>query len=338
MKIAKCLSAAFFVSTSLQEIGYCANPSISYVELTDNSTHAGTRKSRSNLKCVETGEDLSVKAVAGIDDNDGTQPTWSASTGTISGNGASATWKGKEDSSISASLSGRSASASVSSVKKDEVKATIFDAETQTFKVVKENFNTYISKLGYQGGLTVTGKVTGALQSVDFYNDGERIGKKIGASGEVTATLGNLSIEIEIPTNVPAVKVKGSAGMNFQKFTAKAEGSFDESLQNPWNLSGTLSAEAGVSLSAGVAVGLPGGVELGNITFTGSTNIKISGTVKGQNRNILLGGSITGEALKVEVTVDWTLGIDYRLAEGSKTFGEPMKKTLDDAIVYTIPN
>jgi hypothetical protein len=333
-----CWLLGVMVSPCLVQIGICANPSIKYVELTDSSTHAGNRKSRGTLLCVKRDGGISLNAVAGIDDDNGTQPTWSASVGSITGNGASASWSGTDSSSITASLSGKDVSADLSVSPENKRNFKLFDKDQATVKKTIDDFNSLISKLGYKQGLVASGSVELDISNVDYYNDGEKLGVKAAATGTVTASLGNLSVDIEIPTTVAAIKVIGSASLDLQEVSVSATGAFDESKQNPWGLTGQLSWKAGVSASAGIAVGLPAGANLLTISATGSSFVKITGDVKGKDRNVVISGNVEAKALEVTGKVTWELGFKEDLAVGTKVFGEPKNIPIEETVVYSLPS
>ena len=320
----------------LVNLAYSANPSISYVELTDVATHAGTRKSKTNLKLVKR-DSVSVNATANVDDGTGSeQISWTASAGNITGAGISATWNGTENAGINAVCDGVTTTDNVIIVADHKVSQTIIDGDNATAKVALENFNSLISKLGYNVGIRWTGKVEIEDSDVDYHDDGEKIGKKKIITGKASISLGHLDATITIPTVVPGLEVKAGAGLDLQKFELTGSGGYDESKENPWadSVTGSLSASAGVSVTAGLAAGIAS-VDVASLTCTGSCGITITGTIRKDGNDVILGGGIKADSLKIAVKLTWNLGIDYDIIDETFPFGDTLDKKFADSIVYT---
>lgn len=319
----------------LSTLAMCENPKITYVELADSSTHAGTRKSRSNLLCVKR-NGISVRAKAGQEGESNESPKWSVTSGSLSSSGLTATWSGSSNSSIICELEGSTSSANVSVLPDNKYTYTLLKTDHATVVDSIKEFNSLISKIGWKAGLIANGTINLAISDCDFYNNGEKIGKKIEASGSISASIGAVSGQLEVPTSLPSLKVLVSGSVDPQKLSIGATGSFDESKQSPWNLTGKLTWEASVSAKAGLAVGLPAGYTLVECTVQGITSIGVTGNIVGKDKKIVISGSMNGKALEVIGKVTWRLGFTQDLAMGTKTFGEPYTKSIPESVLYSI--
>ncbi len=224
------------MSSILLGVGYSANPAVSYVELTDSSTHAGTRKSRGTLKCVETDQNKTLNAVSGIENGDGTLPTWSASSGGISGSGSSVTWTGNSNSAITATLPAKSATANFEKV----TLAPLFPQKVEFSKSTSGLGETEVGVSNYLSGFQVTpvwsigGAIKGEWTKCDFYNNGDKTGNKITVAGTLTLKAPQQEAPfVAIPLGF-GVFVKPYLGFNPFQLDASLGFEYNEEKANPW--------------------------------------------------------------------------------------------------------
>jgi hypothetical protein len=317
MKIIKYLSAIFIVVISFQEIGYCKNPKIDYVELTDNSTHAGTRKSRSTLKCVAITDDsgspqeISLNAVATISDSGDIDPTWTATSKSIAGNGSSATWTGLSNSTIKAELNMTSSQADIEISNPHE---KTFAADTKKFQPWLDKTNAFLKSVNQTtAAIKFNGEITLTTKNVDFYDDGE----KLGSYGSIG---GSLQLQTSDPIKSPYIPwvVAGPVFIQLQlilepiSIKIGADLAVDESRLNPWGTSSTaeLSANTGLTGTAELGLGVPASQAKG-LVVTGSVSALFGCKVKfkGEDKKILSNGSLN--VGKVEATGK----VDFRITD-----------------------
>jgi hypothetical protein len=346
MKTIKYLFAAVGMINAFQGVAYSANPKIDYVELTDNSTHAGTRQSRSKLKCVEKKTesggvlDISLNALAGISGGSGT-PDWSASAGSISGNGASATWTGEDDSTISASLSGHSASASleVTSFIPQTIK---FEKGTSGAEETQVGISNYLTGVQVTPAWSLSGKIEGTYDKCDFYNDGQKLGTKAKVSG----TLSLKAPAKEAPfTAIPigwGVQIKPF--LKFNPFSLDVSVSFDynEEKSNPWvdPVKGSIKVDVGGSAGARAQWG----PEVANVGVTGSVDASLQGNgiFGSEDKNIRLESA---DFSLGKVTLTWhatieLLGGEYEFASDQYVVCNGWNYQVPNLpkVLYTIPS
>lgn len=351
MKFIKSLFASLIVSATILGTSYSANPLISYVELTDNSTHAGNRKSRSTLKCVErkdasgNKQDISLNAVANISDGDGTAPNWTASEGSISSSGSNATWTGQENSNISASLLGSSTSATVD-FSNPTLPKVEFEYETSGLKPVIEKVTDWLERNYKKPTFQVGGKFSFVPSRCDYYNDGSKLGTKVDASADLKVELPSFNPETPpIPTIVPGVTIKGKLSIDTLKIEAGLGGSYNQELADPWAtpIKGTISGTTGVAITL-EGQGGPDAVSV-KVSATISSKITASGEVKRNQNDIRLEaaklsiGDLKGTvnvSANVKIgPVDWK--IEYDAFE--RIFSKASDFEIDaPKVLYTVPS
>jgi hypothetical protein len=170
-----------------------------------------------------------------------------------------------------------------------------------------------------------------------MYNDGEEIGKILMLGGTASIDCKLLDLKHVVPTTIPALSVRVGAKIDALTISISGNFVFDEGKSKPWIASnGSISGGCGVSLTGEAILGLATdkgevGVILG---ITGSTSIKATGTITGENRTIFAEGK--GEAGKLQVTGTlkarfgpfgtWQVGsVDHVIFEGDSGKSEKLE-------------
>jgi len=258
---------------------FALNPQVSYVELQDTSSHAGVRKSRTNLKCVEKEVDFKITANASVSNGDGTEPTWSADAGTLSPQkGFSTQWTGKPTTSITATLPSGSANATLEKV----ALAPLWPQKLQFSKSTSGLEETEVGISNYLSGFKVTptwslgGAIKGELTKCDYYNDGEKTGVKASVSGTLTVKAPQQEAPFAaIPVGY-GFYVEPYLGFNPFQLDVSVGFEYNEEKENPWvdPVVGSIGVQVGGAAGARVQFG-PDDINLG---ITGTANVNVSGT------------------------------------------------------------
>jgi len=350
MKITKYLAVVFVVACTIQETILAENPKIDYVELTDSSTHAGTRKSKATLKCVEkktesgNAIDISLNAFASISNSDGSQPSWTSSTGTISGNGSNAIWTGRESTNISASLSGHSASANLE-LSNPKLPTIEIKYETSGLKPAVDKITDWLTRYYETPTFTFGGQLSFVPTRCDYYNDGSKLGYKVDASASLSVSLPTFNPKTPpLPTGIPGLTLTGKLNIDTLKIEAGLGGSYNQELANPWAnpIKGTITGSTGVK----VALVAQAGPDVANVQLSASisTKIECSGTIQRNNNDIRLEaamisiGELKGDinvSASVKIGLDWKIQFDLV----SKKFSDAADFSIDaPKVLYKIPS
>jgi len=325
----------------LQQNGYCENPRVTYVELTDKSTHAGTRKSRSTLKCVETESDIALKAVAGITNDDGTKPNWSSTAGSVSPEeGATTVWTGQTDASITAELTDGSSSASLNVIGEEK---TTLEWDSDPYKKALEKFAEALTKFADQSGANnpaaFSGKLSFISKKVDMHNDGEKIGLSRALESTLKISMARIKAESpRIPTPWPFLFV--SVGVDCEPISLNLVGSvkYDEQFVNPW-VASSISVNPSSSVKASVKALIGASAPFGEagVEVSGSAEVSMQATVnfKGEGSRIVSDGSVKMGSLVLSYEVKALVEVLGAAAEWQITAGQ--KEVSSEVIEIEIP-
>jgi hypothetical protein len=314
---------------------------------TDANTANGQRSSSRTLKMVGGQRYAKLEA-----DTTGTkiqsEPTWSG----VNFNNASsfdgqehALWNGSDDATAIATATCGSASVDIQ----------IFSTNTETFTIdwkasgakdVETQLNSYITQYKKQPTWQFSGGVEISKEPVDYYADGEKIGHRVKASGNIS--FGFAAIEAPfLPISVYAgVQFTPSASIDKLTGTFKLTFHYDESLQDPWSepVAGDFSASAGVNLGFKLSAGLDKVAEA-YVKADIGTSLNVGGTFAADGRRILLksayarAGILKGQA---EFGVRLLDNIEYEIYVKAGTWPNEDSTSLEwesqnESEIYTIP-
>ena len=140
----------------------------------------------------------------------------------------------------------------------------------------------------------------GKLRHVDLYNDGKETGKYAKFEGTLKASLKGASFDKEFPLPIPGAIVALEASVKKTSVDFSASFEIDQSKQQPYTASGTLSASTATTVAAGVGVGISNVTSV-TVTVGGGNQVTVSGTVKNKNKKIILDSKFDVTGLQVSV-------------------------------------
>ena len=312
---------------------------ITSVEATQTGGTAGVRKSSTVLKIVRptTGNAAaSLQAKAQGTRQEG-EPTWTGNgvngtAGSLSGN-----WTGSSTATATATASGGAGSVQIVIVEPDKGHFGL-EADTASFKEVKDKLNGLISKVSRTGGFALEGTVDIDFDTVDLYNDGSRVGSKVEVEGSISGSIGNLEVETTIPTNVPGVFIEVGGGIDLKKASITGTGTCDESKAQPGDLTVTGAVEAGFSVHLGGYLGLPDGAKVIGIEGEAATTATGSWAASWEQPGLFVTPSFSAKPLTGTFEIYYELGpFKSEVAKGEKEWFGVANFTFAKRLVWPKP-
>lgn len=233
-------------------------PEITGLVATDSS--AGTRSSSDNLQMVLTGGARSATIELSTS---GTMlpgyPKWSGS-GVSGADGASvATYNGSSGGNVTAYVSSsKSKSVNISIVDENEKVVSLSVSDVGAVDELASRSNGLLDFLaqGMSTKVVFGGSLSGTTKIVDYYGDGEQVGKYQSLTGAFSADLASFSVESPPIPVTAGVVVRATAGFSAGTAQMTIQAAYDESKVNPWvNLTGGFSFNQNASFGVKLVVG-----------------------------------------------------------------------------------
>jgi hypothetical protein len=244
-------------------------------DATEDSGPAGPKvEAEQTLKIVGTSGSASLTAT-GFDTGDGSggsggsgggytpgggtpggssEPTWTTSGGNLNVNDGDLTgsWDGSSTSTITASGADGEASVDIEIVPENKMGITISKEEIES--KLETHFSDYFSAT--EDYFNMSGELEASRKSVDFYNNGEKVGSCYTISPGLQLGC-SVSLDVEVPiVTVPGLRLTGSIGVEAE-VGFQNNFSYDESKANPVQANMELHGSAQVFASLGACYGLP---------------------------------------------------------------------------------
>jgi hypothetical protein len=311
------------------------------IEAQDDTQDVGVRKSFKVLKVVYKDKPQSATLTASIDGAAwfSGYPTWSGTDVKGKAGATVASWKGKSSSKPQI-MDGLMKQFMQISVSGPNTKKITLSKEHSPAKEIVEAINSFITRYATAKPVTLAGSISGELENVGFYNDGERLGKRATFKGKLSGTINGFKapfVPVPIPA-FPAVKLEPIFEVSKWTNELSADIKYDQSRETPWqNLEGGYSGSTDAKMGVKVFVGDDNLVAFG-AQATGSTAITGEGIYSREDLSIFIepkinAGNITAEFtvfIKVKKTLDITL---YK---AEKTFVTFFKWEPGKVLVYKI--
>ncbi len=229
---------------------------ITTLEAEDSGTTAGTRKSSSTLKMVNTGTG-SATITATINGTPKTgSPTWSGTAITETAGNMSATYSGQADSTVTCDAKndeGCSDSDTVDIEIVSELKyQKSWEFSEAKLAAIKDKINSAINKIkgGTGENLTVSGSMAVEFKRIDKYNDGSNYGYYGNLDGTITGSFSDISITSPPFVIATGVSISLSGSFAASSMDINADATYDQSQQNAGTLTGTISGSTTASVGA----------------------------------------------------------------------------------------
>lgn len=242
-------------------VSHAANPPIGVeatIEAKDkdsDSNSGGNRVSSTELDMVDKlltdrNSEITVTLTTGTVPSG--YPKWSGNnlTGNFDGQ-LTAQWKGSSSETVSVELCpGQKEDIDIKLIAEINQKLTLDFNPGSKFSNFVEKINTGLARLKSDKKLEAGGAAEISSGNVDYWNDGEKIGAKIGGKGSLTATLPEIDVDFDFPTPIPGLEIEleftaASAGL-----VLALSGEYDESKSIKGKITG--SGNVGVDLRVDV--------------------------------------------------------------------------------------
>lgn len=271
---------------------------ITKLEAEDSGTTAGTRKSSSTLKMVNTGT-RSASITATINGTPKTgSPTWSGTAGiTGTAGDMNATYSGQVDSTVTCNAEndeGCSDSEAMNIKIVSELKySRSWNFNEAKLKDIKDKINSAINKVkgGTGENLTVSGNMAVEFKRVDKYNDGSNYGYYGKLDGTISGSFSDISFTSPSFVIATGVSISLTGSFTASSIVIDADATYDQSKQNAGTLTGTISGSTTASMGATAIIGVANIAGV-SVAVTGSTKLTASGTIALNQETVTASGTV----------------------------------------------
>ncbi len=247
-------------------LAYGANPPIevdAMIQAKDkdsNSECGGNRVSSSKLVMVDkllTGRngEISVTVNSGVLPSG--YPKWSGNnlTGNFDGQ-LVAQWKGSSSDKISVTLCpNQKEDINLELIPELNQKLSLDFTPSSKFAKFVDKINTGLARLKSKKRLEAGGAAEIFWGNVDYWNDGEKTGGKIGAKGSLKATLPEIDADFGFPTPIPGLEIELEFTASSAGLVLDLSGVYDDSKSNKGKIEGKANVGVDLKVDLGPAVG-----------------------------------------------------------------------------------